>query len=40
MYFCPRIGFGNVFRHIRRRGNQVKILNRPATVSPNAQQGD
>ena len=31
-----RIGFGYVVRHIRRRGNQVKILNRPATVSPNA----
>ena len=34
--FLPRIGFGYAVRHIRRRGNQVKILNRPATVCHHA----
>jgi hypothetical protein len=33
-YLCIRIGFRYAFWCIRRRGNQVKILNRPATVSP------
>jgi len=33
-YLCRCIGFGYAMQYIRRRGNQVKILNRPATVNP------